>query len=611
MGRRATRNVSEDSKRPTKGEGAEKSFLVVMGYGFSLVNNQNDQYALKMTRRTSKGNNAINQLQRGNTTAWILTDVPDSSVKTGAESSNHKAPVLDVLDNVGKDREPTPKIQKQESGTDVTEEDRPAERRAMADIQDEPTSETTSGRLVSARCRKNNLDLLHKANLKGIYGIVKQNTSEGAKVAAQSETPNPDPNLEPIKNEALENFPNETRLPSCPEVDIHYVRLPSHQFGDYPNGINALTAFPLELLDDISVIVANDREAAAVSQTLGRYRVDEWDNQITRNKLNVMCHLMMIIQKQFAGIVKWQGELPASPQNDKQFHAACYRRSQLQILTTVSTRLLQMHRNLSGLTPTVTRDVRVVRLEHILAESPLGFATDFRNALKVGLGTRNATKVRESGWVDLVFTLWVCGLWLSNSELGQDDKQLLRVAFKARILQWLVFLRSTYWRTLVSQDEHQLHGHGGTSRSAERQDPMESLATRSSSDDGPTSFSTELHLIAESYLAVVHAAAGANSNSVFARPEWTVEYLAWGLNIVKQEGFMCPNLEGKEADDAYDEYVLFMECGNDAVNVIGDIAGKGTRDGAGNAAGGVTREIAGDGAGDIAGIDTEMKDAPA
>ncbi|KAI4133668.1 MAG: hypothetical protein LQ347_002107 [Umbilicaria vellea] len=407
------------------------------------------------------------------------------------------------------------------------------------------------------------------------------------------------------KNAALEN---------CPDVDIHYVRLPSHRFGDYSNGISALTAFPQRLLDDVSSVVANGRERA--SRTSGRYAIDKWNNQITRNKVTVMCHLMMVVQKHHAGIVKWDNKLPASPQNQKQFHAARYRASQLHILNTVFHRLHGMLRDLSGLN-SVPRDVRVVRLEHILTESPPGFATDFRNALKVGMGTRKAAKIREAGWVDLVFTLWVCGLWLWNLGLDPDEKEELgQFDFNASMFRWLGFLRNTYGRDLLPMHKHQFYGQGGNIGTAGGEhSPLIGLDAQNSSGEDPASGSTESRMIAESYQAVVHVAAASYPDSVFACPEWTVEFLAWGLDIVTQEGFMCPDLEGKEGDDSYDEYMLFMECDQDTGHAAENAAGNTTGDIFGAAASNTDGDIAGGGAEhaceNVAEVDTDLRDSPA
>lgn len=506
-----------------------------MGYGFSLENNSTDQYALKMAPRAPKGDKAIEQTPHEDSVPKVPTDVPRTCVAPGRENLLHSVLALDGQENASLDGDPIPESQRQESKFDFAEVNRPAKRKREADFQDESAV--------------------------GIYSRKPQGATKPAKTAAHSGTPS--------SHETPGSTPGSSSnvgLENCPEADIHYIRLSSYRFGDYPNRISALAAFPKELLDDVSSIVANDRERA--SHTSGQCGTDKWDNQVTRNKVNVICHLMMVIQKQHAGIAKWDNKLPGSPQNQKQFHAARYRSSQLHILNGVFNRLRDMLRDLSGLN-SVTRDVRVVRLEHIVAESPSGFATDFRNALKIGLGTRKVTKIREAGWVDLVFTLWVCGLWVWNSRIDQEDKEeLCQVVFNARIFEWLISLRNAYGRGLPPVDEHQRHGQGGTTGTAEGEDsPLRGLDPPDSSDEDPASVSTESRMIAESYLDVVHAAAAAYPDSVFGRPEWTVDFLAWGLDIVTQEGFMCPNLEGKEGDDTCDECMLFMECDQGIGNV--------------------------------------------
>lgn len=325
---------------------------------------------------------------------------------------------------------------------------------------------------------------------------------------------------------------------------------------------------------------------------------------------------MMVVQKHYAGIVKWDNKLPAAPQNQKQFHAARYRASQLHILDTVFHRLHRMLRDLSGL-DSITRDVRVVRLEHIMAESPPGFATDFRNALKAGLGTRKVTKIREAGWVDLVFTLWVCGLWLWNSGLDEDEKEELgKFAFNASIFQWLDFLRDSYGRALLPVDEHQFYGRGGNTGTADGEhSPSISPCAPNSSGEDPASTFTESWMIAESYRAAVHVAAASCPDSIFARPEWTVGFLAWGLNIVTQEGFMCPNLEGKEGDEGYDEYMLFMEYNRRTGDTSEDAGGNTAGHTLGAVVSNTAGDVAGGGAehaiGSIAEDDTGLRDSPA
>lgn len=576
-------------------EEAEKNLLVVMGYGFSLENNATDQYALKTARRIPKVINVTKEMPHNYAVPKVPPNLPTSSVAAGPQSSEHSTLISDTLDNANSNQNVITETQRQGSEIYVTEEDRPAKRRRVADIQEKSAIKTTLEVLPGRSYVDLDSNLLYRRNIKKLYEGGEKVATKEKGAAAHREAPTPGERPAASKEKGLED---------CHDVDVYYIRLPSHRFGDYPNGIGALAAFPQKLLNHVSSVVANDRERAC--HTCKQRGIEKWDNHITRNKVNVMCHLLMVIQKKYASIVKWDNKLPRFPQNQKQFHAARYRMSQLLILKNVLDSLYNLLRDLSGLS-SVTKDARVVRLEHILADSPSGFATQFRNALKIGLGTHKITKIREAGWVDLVFTLWVCGLWVWNTGLDQDDKkELIQVAFNARIFQWLVFLRNVYWRDLLSMDGRQLHGHKGSAGAAEGEDsPLRGPDSPIAGDDDP------VWMIAESYMAVVNAAAASYPDSIFARPEWTADLLAWGLNIVTQEGFMCPNLEGKEGDDAYDEYMLFMECGEENGSVAEDAAGDTTGDGAGDAlgdsVGGATGNVVVDTSGD--GVGSDARDA--
>ena len=68
----------------------------------------------------------------------------------------------------------------------------------------------------------------------------------------------------------------------------------------------------------------------------------------------------------------------------------------------------------------------------------------------------------------------------------------------------------------------------------------------------------ETQLLCESFLAVIHAAVTKNPRSLYRDPRVTVPHLERCLNIIRQEGVMCPNLEGKIGEES-DEYVLFLE----------------------------------------------------
>lgn len=288
--------------------------------------------------------------------------------------------------------------------------------------------------------------------------------------------------------------------------------------------IHALYEFSPGFLGDCSIAFANERELAQADFQM-QSSVDFSFVQSSRNKVHVMSAVTMILQRQQMAIMKHDSDLPLWPMNEKQFHAARYRRNQLQILNSVIGILLGLLRDLPGVSTTAAMDTRVIRLENILTDSTTSILTDFRATLNAGLGTRNPAKIRKNCWVECAFTLWLCGLWLRYSSNKRDNSSPSS-SLPCTLLRWLDFLSRVY------------------------ETPPETVAS-----EKPHS---ETQLLCKSFLAMIRAAATRNPCSVYGNPSVTVPYLEWCLNIIRQEGVMCPNLEGKTAEEN-DEYFLFLD----------------------------------------------------
>ncbi|KAL8793562.1 MAG: hypothetical protein Q9195_003824 [Heterodermia aff. obscurata] len=299
---------------------------------------------------------------------------------------------------------------------------------------------------------------------------------------------------------------------------VHWVRLRNSFIDKIPQDAPPSYEFSPGFLNGVATALCNLREKTAGHPHL-QGQIDFANPDMSRNKLKVLAAATMLLQRQLSNIVDHNANLPQWPDNIRQFHAARYRRGQLHILRTVNASLLG---RLSGLVgDSSARDFRVVRLEHMLAEAPSPLLTDFRAALNAGLGTRKASKIRERGWVECAFTLWVCGVWLwgqgleSRSATGGLDLQ-------SRMVQWLGFLRRAY------KDDEAVTGP------ADEQ-------------------------LAESYLGVIQAAVQKNPRSVYGSGACTLARMRWCLNVVREESVMCPSFEGR-AGDEHDELVLFFEC---------------------------------------------------
>lgn len=315
------------------------------------------------------------------------------------------------------------------------------------------------------------------------------------------------------------------------DQDIQWIRLSSRRMKENVLNSQASCEFSPGFLSDMSIAFANKREIAHSDFHLHSSINFSSSAQSSRNILHVACAVTMILQRQQIAITKHDFELPLWPQNERQFHAARYRRNQLQTLNYGIDSLLSYLRELTELKKPAGGDVRTVRLKHILTDHSQDILTDFRAALNAGLGTRNAAKIRKNRWVECAFSLWLCGLWVHAHRGGVSC--LSNPTCKT--LRWLNFLRRLYVFPIEPGP------HEGQSRIERDHDASEDII-----------------LLCESFMTVVRAAVKKNPRSLYADAGVTTARLAWCVNIIREEGIMCPNLDGKTGEDD-DEYVLFLE----------------------------------------------------
>ncbi|KAL8666989.1 MAG: hypothetical protein Q9202_000911 [Teloschistes flavicans] len=253
---------------------------------------------------------------------------------------------------------------------------------------------------------------------------------------------------------------------------------------------------------------------------------------MTRNKLHTACAIAMILQKQYLDILAKNVDLPAWPKNARQFYAARYRRGQLLILQAVIESIVKNLHGLIGLAPDGSRERRILRLDHILKAGPQDFLSDFRALLHVGLGTRNADRIKHQGSVDTVFTLWLCGLRLWTLAAADTDDHLpVRSELPTRTAKWLSFVCKTY---------------GQDSEIGRR------WATMPASNEGKS--------LVEGCLYMIKAAAVKKPQSLYNRPAATSGLLLWCFRVILEESFMCPGLDGQVGEEN-DEIMLFLEQG--------------------------------------------------
>lgn len=303
--------------------------------------------------------------------------------------------------------------------------------------------------------------------------------------------------------------------------------------------------FSPHFLDDFSIAVENPREAHVANDSVeSAQRLS--DRDLSRNKLHVICAVIMILQKGQRAIRKHDKDLPKAPQNSKQVDAARYRESQLRILDSVLDSMCKFLKSVTAANSPEVRDPRVVRLEHILTHSPKSLLKDLRGVLNAGVRTRDPVRIRERGGVDFAFTTWLCGLWVYSQSDPRGEHEI-----DSRYLRWLRYLRKYYAEPSEESVDHQRPDNPLIEEKAGWFDPVRSAG----GDAQPSST-----FIARSYLDAVQAAIEKRPQSIYNDGRITVRRLEWCLNIIKNEGVWCPNVDQGE-DNEDDEWVIFLELG--------------------------------------------------
>ncbi|KAL8825591.1 MAG: hypothetical protein Q9170_007735 [Blastenia crenularia] len=333
--------------------------------------------------------------------------------------------------------------------------------------------------------------------------------------------------------------PTQDTKSNSSDAGVGWVRLTGHTqpHNTHVSSRSSHYIFSTNFLRQASLAFANTRERI-VDPSNGD--VDFVTTPLSRNKLHTMSAITMMLQKQQLDILVTNAELPAWPNNMRQFYAARYRRGQLFILRTVIRSIIVNLRQDLGLEPSRYRDKRVVRLDHVMKSGPKEFLQDFRAAIHVGLGTRNPDRIKRYNSVEVVLVLWLCGLWIWTSPIPDSGSEtIMKEDLPAITADWIAFVRANYG------DESHI-GKQWTS----------------------TPPSEEGISIAESCHLIVKAAVAKNPRTLFNCYEANVHRLLWCLRVVREESFMCPSLEG-EIGEAGDELMLFLEHGKGHDQSIG------------------------------------------
>lgn len=313
--------------------------------------------------------------------------------------------------------------------------------------------------------------------------------------------------------------------------------------------------FSPDFLEDFSIALENPRESfKAALCPLSKF--DLQDVSLSRNKLHVICAVLMKLQKADLAIRKHDRELPESPRNTKQEDAARYRRNQLDILDHVIVSLTRKLRPLSNRDLSIVNDVHIIRLEDALGECPKGLLKDLRNVLNTGMRSRDPNKIRKRGGTDFAFTVWLCGLWISQQPCVEEhrDRGYSEFELSAHLSHWLRFLHESYPDN--GNDGRTPHIHSSAVRGSDRAQWLDPVRNEAFAEG----MNTDLASTVATYMDAIRATIEKHHQSIYDNPEVTEKRLEWCYNVIKYEGVWFPNLTDKEEDD---EWVLFLESEDD------------------------------------------------
>ncbi|MCJ1250164.1 hypothetical protein MMC30_007390 [Trapelia coarctata] len=356
-------------------------------------------------------------------------------------------------------------------------------------------------------------------NPQDAYGLVLKNLSSSKNIARAME--------------AQRDLHNDTD-----DSPRELTAIPTTFFLRAADGRHFFAANP-RLTDIFSILVANRRELETVKISSDRCWIPHnATHHLTHNAVKTATTLLTELDRKHAAITAHDCSLPPFPENNRQFHGARYRRSQLHILHSNILSLARLLRTANSET------THLVRLEDLLAPSTPERPNQLRKAVHRVLGTRNARRIREEGWGELVFTLWICASWLSGSKGQTLGTSVDRFVTGPR--GWVESMVDIYGTPAGGGKVGSEVGKAGdvVGRAGYEEECV--------GEEGETE--DEKRAIAESYLDVVRAGKERFPGGVFAEEGWGVEMLVWGRRVVLEEGLVLSGMgEGEE-----NQFVVFV-----------------------------------------------------
>lgn len=340
--------------------------------------------------------------------------------------------------------------------------------------------------------------------------------------------------------------------------DVYTLYSPSRSYcKEYKHTIPEFRAFPQAMLDDISVLVANQRELDTIGFSEHGFNLSG-SGTYSRNDFSVMSHVLRTLRLRRRRILCNDSNLPQWPRNDRQFYAARYRQGQLQILNEIINPLEQ--RLNKALTSNGDGAVsELLDLKQILHHTPYPLRSRFRAGLDAAFGTHKPSLLREAGWEDAVMALWVCTLWLAFIVQGEEIRD--RLGIGRELANWIIYMSEHYAPVKPEQDHVAAvctNNHVSTQQQANGEGDGEKEARLRSTDaEVEDENQTKLIRYTEEIASMVKAAAARDPQCLFAHPLWCGDLVRWGFRIANAEAV---NVLARDEDpESSDRLALFLE----------------------------------------------------
>ena len=322
-----------------------------------------------------------------------------------------------------------------------------------------------------------------------------------------------------------------------------------------------------ELLGLLGLIVANERELKQLQVISSKANPTEHYILSWRIQVQAKMQLRKALVTRYENLVELGKDLPREPANSRQLHALRYRNAQQDVLRVNISRL---SKDLSA----AARDMHAITLDCIMTAIPSRFRRDIRTALRNAVGTRDAMKLKQRGFQDVVYVLFVGVVWMTFASVARDatsdsdtdsDSSITdsstsstssMVSLHSALHSWYSFLASTYCPpplTSGSWSESTCQGincfcPSDLKSSGGKQNPWTLTVSPDEARQNKEHVNT-------AYSIVKRAALLGELDTIFKDDRWTKEFLTWALGIWRAEAVTLPTsaLTSRDNDDEKQE----------------------------------------------------------